>query len=100
MTYAIHYSSNTWSNNRQTQMTDETVKEQLEYISDKKNWRIVQLPNGFYQTEYKDMQNDKFWHDVTRRETLESAEAAIDGSIEHYKKKLSFLEGPKVVKTF
>ena len=100
MTYAIHYSSNTWSNNRQTQMTDETVKEQLEYISDKKNWRIVQLPNGFYQTEYKDMQNDKFWHDVTRRETLESAEAAIDGSIEHYKKKLSFLEGPRVVKTF
>ena len=46
------------------------------------------------------MQNDKFWHDVTRRETLESAEAAIDGSIEHYKKKLSFLEGPRVVKTF
>ena len=100
MTYAIHYSSNTWSNNRQTQLTDETVKDQLEYISDKSNWRIVQLPNGFYQTEYKDMQNDKFWHDVTRRETLESAEAAIDGSIEHYKKKLSFLEGPKVVKTF
>ena len=31
---------------------------------------------------------------------MESAEAAIDGSIEHYKKKLSFLEGPKVVKTF
>ena len=100
MTYAIHYSSNTWSNTQQTQLTDETVKEQLEYISDKKNWRIVQLPNGFYQTEYKDMQNNKFWHDVTRRETIESAEAAIDGSIEHYKKKLSFLEGPKVVKTF
>ena len=100
MTYAIHYSSNTWSNNHQTQLTDETVKDQLEYISDKSNWRIVQLPNGFYQTEYKDMHNDKFWHDVTRRETLESAEAAIDGSIEHYKKKLSFLEGPKVVKTF
>ena len=100
MTYAIHYSTNTWSNNRQTQLTDETVKDQLEYISDKSNWRIVQLPNGFNQTEYKDMQNDKFWHDVTRRETMESAEAAIDGSIEHYKKKLSFLEGPKVVKTF
>ena len=35
MTYAIHYSTNTWSNNQQTQMTDEAVKEQLEYISDK-----------------------------------------------------------------
>jgi hypothetical protein len=46
------------------------------------------------------MQNDKVWHDVTRRETLESAEAAIDGSLEHYNKKLSFLEGPRVVKTF
>jgi hypothetical protein len=46
------------------------------------------------------MQNEKIWHDVTRRETLESAEAAIDGSLEHYKKKLSFLEGPRVVKTF
>jgi hypothetical protein len=31
---------------------------------------------------------------------MESAEAAIDGSIEHYAKKLEYLEGPKVVKTF
>ena len=38
--------------------------------------------------------------DVTRRETLVGAEAAIDGSIEHYSKKLEFLKGPKVVKTF
>ena len=43
---------------------------------------------------------DDVWIDVTRRETLESAEAAIDGSIEHYKKRLDFLKGPKVVKTF
>jgi len=64
----------------------------------KKNWRIVQLPNGFYQTEYKDLE-DK-WIDVTRRETLESAEAAIDGSIGHYEKKLEFIKGPKVIKTF
>jgi hypothetical protein len=26
--------------------------------------------------------------------------AAIDGSIEHYAKKLEFVKGPKVVKTF
>ena len=31
---------------------------------------------------------------------MEGAEAAIDGSIEHYSKKLDFVKGPKVVKTF
>ena len=70
------------------------------HITDKKNWRIVQLPNGFFQTEYKDSQDEDNWIDVTRRETMEGAEAAIDGSIEHYSKKLDFIKGPKVVKTF
>jgi len=51
------------------------------------------------QTEYKDMESDD-WVDVTRRETIAGAEQAIDSSIEHYSKKLEFLEGPKVVKTF
>jgi hypothetical protein len=46
------------------------------------------------------MQKEDVWLDVTRRETLESAEAAIDGSIDHYAKKIEFLKGPKVVKTF
>jgi hypothetical protein len=69
------------------------------HITDKKNWRIVQLPNGFFQTEYKDPDQEE-WIDVTRRETMDGAEAAIDGSIEHYSKKLDFLQGPKVVKTF
>ena len=44
------------------------------------------------------------WHiigvDVTRRETIEVAEAAIDASVEHYSKKLDFAKGPVVVKTF
>jgi hypothetical protein len=31
---------------------------------------------------------------------MDGAESAIDGSIEHYKKKLDFANGPKVVKTF
>jgi hypothetical protein len=70
------------------------------HVADKANWRIVQLPNGFFQTEYKDLEDDDLWIDVTRRETLDGAEAAIDGSIEHYTKKLEFLKGPKVVKTF
>ena len=69
------------------------------HLAAKKNWRIVQLPNGFYQTEYQSIDNDD-WTDVTRRETLEGAEQAIDGSIDHYGKKIEFLKGPKVVKTF
>ena len=71
-----------------------------EHVANKKNWRIVQLPNGFFQAEYKDPKNEENWIDVTRRETLESCEAAIDGSISHYTKKLEFLKGPKIVKTF
>ena len=46
------------------------------------------------------IEKEDIWHDVTRRETIEGAEAAIDGSIEHYKKKIEFTKGPKVVKTF
>ena len=40
------------------------------------------------------------WADVTRRETVEGAEQAIDSSVEHYRKKLDYLKGPKVIKTF
>jgi len=69
------------------------------HITEKKNWRIVQLPNGFLQTEYLHPDEEE-WIDVTRRETISGAEQAIDASIEHYAKKLEFLQGPKVVKTF
>ena len=69
------------------------------HITEKKNWRIVQLPNGFLQTEYLHPDEDE-WIDVTRRETIAGAEQAIAASIEHYAKKLEFLQGPKVVKTF
>ena len=69
------------------------------HITEKKNWRIVQLPNGFLQTEYLHPDEDE-WIDVTRRETIAGAEQAIEASIEHYAKKLEFLQGPKVVKTF
>ena len=33
-------------------------------------------------------------------ETIEGAEAAIDGSVDHYNKKVEFLNGPKVIKPF
>ena len=104
MTY--FYATRSWSS--QPQITEETI-EAWKHLAEKKNWRIVQLPNGFFQTEYQDVNCncdsekdhccDK-WNDVTRRETIEGAETAIDGSIEHYAKKLEFIKGPKVVKTF
>jgi hypothetical protein len=97
MTY--FYKTYSWGNNS-TQGISEETRTLWEHIAKKQNWRIVQLPNGFFQAEYKDLSEEEKWIDVTRRETLESCEAAIDGSISHYSKKLEFLKGPKVVKTF
>lgn len=90
----LFYSTNTWSS--QPQISEKT-KNLWEQASQKANWRIVQLPNGYYQTEFK---QDEDWTDVTRRETIEGAEQAIDASVEHYSKKLEFVNGPKIVKTF
>ena len=102
----IYYQTQSWSS--QPQITQDQI-DSWKHLSEKKNWRIVELANGYYQTEYKDIdcpcdpEKDKCcekWHDVTRRETLEGAEKAIDGSVSHYQKKVEFLNGPKVVKTF
>ena len=97
MTY--FYRTYSWSSQGYNQRVSENTINLWKHLADKKNWRIVQLPNGYFQTEYQDIEKDT-WYDVTRRETIESAEAAIDGSIEHYEKRLDFLKGPKVVKTF
>ncbi len=86
----------------------EANKKQWEHFANKKNWRITQLPNGYYQAEYKNQPcecetkdcGNCPWVDVTRRETLDACETAIDKSIEHYTKKLEFADGPKVIKTF
>jgi len=96
MTY-FYTTKTTW--NSQPQISEETIN-LWKHLAEKKNWRITQLPNGFYQTEYLDIDKEDVWCDVTRRETIEGAEVAIDGSIEHYNKKVDFLKGPKVVKTF
>ena len=93
----FYYSTRTW--NSQPQLTQETIN-LWKHLADKKNWRIVQLANGFYQTEYQSPEDEDTWIDVNRRETIEGAETAIDGSVEHYAKKVDFLKGPKVVKTF
>jgi len=79
------------------QQVSVTTKAFWEHAAAKKNWRIVQLPNGYFQTE---LEWEDEWKDVTRRETLEGAEAAIDTSVQHYQNKLEFIKGPKVVKTF
>ncbi len=93
----FYYSTRTW--NSQPQLTKETIN-LWKHLADKKNWRITQLANGFYQTEYHSPEDEDTWIDVTRRETVEGAEQAIDSSVAHYAKKVEFLNGPKVVKTF
>ena len=79
---------------------NEKTIDQWKHLSEKKNWRITQLPNGFYQTECLNPDIQDQWQDVTRRETVEGAEAAINGSVDHFSKKLESIKGPKVVKTF
>ncbi len=93
----LYYQTHSWSS--QPQPNEETIK-LWKHISEKSSWRIVQLPNGFFQTEYQDPNNKDTWIDVTRRETLDGAETAIDKSVDHYSKKVEFINGPKVVKTF
>ena len=96
MTY-LYYKTSTMTTGNQ-KPSEETIK-QWEHLSEKKNWRITQLANGFFQTECKHVENDT-WTDITRRETIEGAENAIDGSIKHFKQRLELSKGPKVVKTF
>jgi hypothetical protein len=96
MTY-LYYKTSTYTSN---QKPNETTINQWNHLAQKKNWRITQLPNGFYQTECLNPDNMTEWHDVTRRETVEGAETAINGSVEHFVGKLEATKGPKVVKTF
>jgi len=95
MTYLYYKTSST-----HTIKPNETTIRNWKHLAEKKNWRITQLPNGFYQTECLNPEIEGEWQDVTRRETIEGAEAAIDGSVEHFYKKLEATKGPKVVKTF
>ena len=93
----FYYRTSSWSSQPQTDQ--ETIKF-WEHLATKANWRIVKLPNGYFQTEYKNPDEKDNWVDVTRRETIEAAENAIDASVDHYKKKVEFSQGPVVVKTF
>ena len=97
MTY--YYYKTSTLNTGKPNVSEEKIAE-WKHLADKKNWRITQLPNGYYQTEVNNPNDTEKWVDVTRRETLDGAENAIDGSVEHFSKKLEFVNGPKVVKTF
>jgi len=95
MTYLYYKSSYTTNT---TKPNEKTINHWT-HLSTKKNWRITQLPNGFYQTECSNPDTED-WHSVTRRETIEGAETAINGSIDHFSKKIEAISGPKVIKTF
>ena len=45
------YQTESWSS--QPQITQQTI-DLGEHVAQKKNWRIVQLPTGVYQTEHPD----------------------------------------------
>ena len=96
MTY--YYYKTSTLNTGKPNVSEEKIAE-WKNLAEKKNWRITQLSNGFYQTECKHLDLDT-WHDMTRRETIEGAEAAINGSVDHFAKKIEAAAGPKVVKTF
>ena len=95
MTY-LYYKTSSYTSN---QKPNEKTINQWKHLAEKKNWRITQLANGFYQTEVSEPDSEE-WHAVTRRETIKGAETAIDGSIDHFSKKLEAIQGPKVIKTF
>ena len=97
MTYYFYQTST--ANTGKPNVTEKQISE-WKHLADKKNWRITQLPNGYYQTEVVSPQDENKWVDITWRETLDGSDAAIDGSVEHFGKKLEYIKGPKVVKTF
>ena len=96
MTY-FYYRGTT--STQQPKISEKTIEE-WKHLAEKKNWRITQLPNGYYQTEVNSPDDEDRWVDVTRRETMEGAEASVETSVDHFSKKLEYIKGPKVVKTF
>ena len=74
--------------------------DEWKHLAAKRNWRITQLPNGYYQTEVSKPDHDDQRVDITRRETMEGAGDAIEGSVEHFTKKLEDIEGTNVDNTY
>lgn len=79
---------------------DLSAKEKREWwihLTSKANWRISELPNGYFQTEANSPHEPDLWVDITRRRTIEEAESAIDDSITYFKSKVAT---KKVVRKF
>ena len=55
MTY-LYYKTSTITGN---QKPNEKTIDQWKHLAEKKNWRITQLPNGFYQTECSNPENEE-----------------------------------------
>ena len=79
MTY-IYYKSSTYTT--EPKISEKQLAE-WKHLADKKNWRITQLPNGFYQTEVNKPDHKDSLVDITRREPTEGAEGAINGRATH-----------------
>jgi hypothetical protein len=82
-----------------TALPTKDQKNTWEHLVQKKNWRIVRLPSGYYQTEFRDKYNEELFRPMTRRSNIDEAEMAIDDTIAHFKQKIK-QHTPEVVKTF
>jgi hypothetical protein len=65
MTY-FYYKTNSWSNGKQPNSKRNLTTVWKSYAK-KKNWRITQLPNGYYQAEW---QEGKITGKVSQEEKL------------------------------
>ena len=77
MTY--YYYKTSTLNTGQPRVSEDKINE-WKHLADKKNWRITQLPNGFYQTEVNKHNDKEKRGDTRRRGTSDEDESAIDGS--------------------
>lgn len=82
-----------------TTLPSKDQQETWMHLVQKKNWRIVRLPSGYFQTEFRNKYDEDRFHGMTRRTTIEEAEEAINNTIEHYSEKIAYYT-PEVVKTF
>jgi hypothetical protein len=82
-----------------TTLPSKDQRETWAHLVQKKNWRIVRLPSGYFQTEFRNKYDEDRFHGMTRRTTIEEAEEAINNTIEHYSEKIAYYT-PEVVKTF
>ena len=67
MTYFYYKSS---VSTTEPKVSEKTIAE-WKHLAEKKNWRITQLPNGYYQTEVNSPEDIEKWVDITRRDTME-----------------------------